>query len=701
MSWLGIGLTSWGFRNVADINTPPLPELEPSALWTGTAASGFTTTPTDPTRTTAKPALRLITPPFQWFTDTLDVGVMAAANDDGSLFNTLGIADVTFYFEGNVVTVDAPSFNTIPTQRGPRTYFGWWVKLKKPAGTAGNGHLYVEATARDATMQKRVMGPYTYSPQTTLYDAELTVTPSLAQITGSRYQTITAAIGWAKANNKVNPLITITEPGIYEPGTNFIEYYTPAGYMNITASVPGVTIGRTAAQWVLNGNNSMNNDRSKLHLFGENITLDFRYVSTLEMGSSTFAAIAELSHWLDGITMTNSDPAEEPHWAGAPRDDLAKIIIGHPWFTEVALSNLAIPMTQAALVRGCEGTNLFGDVANEARCILQSTFDGNDNEFWNDDRPAFSVQYTGAETVATIARSGGARGTGGGGGIWTVTIGATSSTFSTGRANLYNGDGRLFADLVAWLNTLPDVTATLLIAPFDRVASSGSLPGRAGQGFTATSIKASPLTVVSNFDIHSDWYQHVGGNIGNIIVAFNTVINAQSQLFFLSPGVGPRGQDDILFFGNIFHAGDAPHFDSTVASSQWGRPNAPVTARHVVIAHNTFVNQKFLLRNEGGGLAADVYCLMRNNTMPSFGIAGTAPVPNLTIDGAHLQTGATAPAGSVNVTIGGTPATMFLDAAIHNYAPAGELAANVKTSAVPVDLKKAKRGATAPAGALV
>ncbi|MDP2130302.1 MAG: hypothetical protein U0975_08815 [Erythrobacter sp.] len=77
-----------------NVETPPL--IAPAGAWTGTAASGFTTIPTEPVRTTAKPALRLITPPSQWFTDTLDVGVMAAANDGGSLFNTLGIADVTF-----------------------------------------------------------------------------------------------------------------------------------------------------------------------------------------------------------------------------------------------------------------------------------------------------------------------------------------------------------------------------------------------------------------------------------------------------------------------------------------------------------------------------------------------------------------------------------------------------------------------------
>ena len=69
------------------LNEAFVQNLEPSAGWNGTAATGFGgaygAVPTDPTRTTAKPALRLLVPPGQRFTDTLVVGVAAAANNAG------------------------------------------------------------------------------------------------------------------------------------------------------------------------------------------------------------------------------------------------------------------------------------------------------------------------------------------------------------------------------------------------------------------------------------------------------------------------------------------------------------------------------------------------------------------------------------------------------------------------------------------
>jgi len=707
MSWHGIGLIS---RSVSPIATAGelfayLPGIEPSAAWNGTAASGFTVTPTDPTRTTAKPALRLITPPFQWFTDTLDVGVMAAANDSGSLRNTLGIADVTFHFEGNSVTVDAPSWHTIQTQRGPRTYYGWWVRLKKPASTAGHGHLYVEATARDGTMQKRVMGPYTFSPQNSLYDAELTIAPSQPQITGQRYQSLTNAIAWVKANGKVNPLLTITEAGTYNFGTSAGELYTNPGYVNVTASVDGVVLGRTVP--VLTGASNLLNDRCKLHIFGSNVTMDFKNCLVFEHSAAVPSSVAQLSPWLDGVTISNTEPGGSDGnlfgSAGLPRSILTSgMFIGGPYFTEVEMDGLHNCMIGAKLIRGCLVQDVGADVANASAMVLQTRFEGSTNRFWIDDRPAFSVVYTGAEATATIARSGNVIGANGG--IWTVKIGANTYTRDTGRPAFFTtAESRLFGELVAWLNTLPDITATLLIEPFDRIASSGTLPGFAGQGFGDTNIKTTPLTVVSNLDIHGDFYQHqAGGNLENSIIAFNEVLDYEVQIIFLSPpSPAPRSELDVLIFGNIFHApGNVTDPVVLVGGSQWGRPNLALPASHVVIAHNTWVNQQFLIRNEGGGLAADAYCLMKNNVIDNLSVIGGA-VTNLTIDGLHLSAdGAVVPTGATSVSLGGDAASLFADADAFDFSPRGELLTNQRTAALPVDRTRKAFGDTAPVGAM-
>lgn len=708
MTWNGIGFTGGIVRpGVPGAAVPPtITNLQPSLLWTGAAGSGFVTTPVDPVRITAKPALRLITPPFQWFTQTLDVGVIAAANDAGSLFDTLGIAKITFYYEGSEANVEAPSWHTIQTLRGPRSYYGWWARLKKPVGTAGHAHLYVEATARDGTMQKRVMGPYTFSPQDTLYDAELTITPSLAEVVGERYQSLPAAIAWVKANSKVNPLLTITEAGTYNFGTTAGELYDNPGYVNVTASVP-VTIGRNAGDYVVGGANLLNNDRAKLRLFGQNITLDFRYALTFLHSAAVPAVASTFRPWLDGITMTNTDPAgneSSTNGEGISRAGLGRIFAAGPWMTEVNVSDLMVPMIDCPLIRGCLAEDLAADVANFSSCIIQSRFLRNDNSFWNDDRPAFSVAYAGAEATATIARSGQVLGNNGG--VWTVTLGATSYTFNTGRISngFVGADGKYFTDLVAWLNTLPDVTATLLIEPFDRVASGGSLPGFVGQGFGATSFKDAGLTVTSHNDIHADFYQHQGGtDLQNAIIAFNEVIEYQAQIMFLSPpNPAPRGEFDVVIFGNVFHASDdaASASSDAAGGSQWGRPNLPLTCSHVVWAHNTFPNQKLIIRSEGGGLATDAYCLMVNNTFPELQILGTAPVPNLTINGLHLHAEALAPPSAVHVTIAGNETSLFNDAKNFDFSPAGALLVNLRTAAMPVDQKRAVFPNTAPTGAL-
>lgn len=260
MSWHGIGLISSSWRSLANIGqiAQSIATLVPAPAWNGQAGSGFSLAPSDPVRTTAKPALRLITPPNQWFTDTLDVGVIAMADEGGSLVNDLGIAGVTFHFEGAKVEIDAPRWYTTMTQRGPRTYFGWWVRLKKPAGKSGAARLYIEAEARDPSFQKRVIGPYLFSPQTAAHDLELTIDPDLPEIVGERYQSIPAAIPFVVNGNFQNPRFTIVKAGRYTTGTSSllsIDRWAITGRFTVEASVPGVIIGNNsyttdAAAWM-------------------------------------------------------------------------------------------------------------------------------------------------------------------------------------------------------------------------------------------------------------------------------------------------------------------------------------------------------------------------------------------------------------------------------------------------------------------
>ena len=99
---------------------PPFPVagplLAPSPAWNGEAASGFAETPSDPPRTTAKPAARLLVPPGQYYKKKLNVGIAAAANDGGTLIG--GIDRVRFRYEGETVDVLEPSAFTCPDSNG-------------------------------------------------------------------------------------------------------------------------------------------------------------------------------------------------------------------------------------------------------------------------------------------------------------------------------------------------------------------------------------------------------------------------------------------------------------------------------------------------------------------------------------------------------------------------------------------------------
>ena len=167
-------------------------------------------------RTTAKPAIRLLVLPNQFFDGELLVGVYAGANDGGSLYTNMGLSHVTLHFEGTSTSITQPSLATFNDANGnPVTYFGWWAKLQKPAGISGEAQLYFEAVPRDTSMQSRVIGPYSFFPHNvfpatgTLHDYELAVAPNQAQIAGQRYTSFANALGFLRNESLSNTLLIL------------------------------------------------------------------------------------------------------------------------------------------------------------------------------------------------------------------------------------------------------------------------------------------------------------------------------------------------------------------------------------------------------------------------------------------------------------------------------------------------------------
>jgi hypothetical protein len=667
------------------------PEALPGDDWDGTAASGFSTTPTDPTRTTAKPAVRLITPPDQRFTDTLVVGVMAFANNGGTLIG--GLDKVRFHFEGRTVDVEAPTLYTFNDANGTgRAYFGYWVTLKRES-TNGEAQLYVEAIPADATMQSRVIGPYSFHLAATLYDEELTVTPSESEVAGSNYQTVGDAIERHRSNSNNATLITITETLTEDPSawTSGLDYAGDS-YCTITATAP-VTFAKASYTGDVAG--QIRNRIERLHFKGSNITFDMKNVRALWSETGV-----DGEHWLDGVTFTNS--AGRSHlWRSGPRP-LAFTVRGNPYFTECDLSELPDVVGSCSLARGCTGTNLYRDFTSDGRCLVYNTIDSLDaTTDWLKDVAALEVTYTGAEATATLALAGANDGSSR---TFTAAWGANSDTFVVGNTEArYNtatdgaydattdGEGYFVQDVADWLNSLTGWSAT--VVDDTRRASALSRPGAKGIGFAAQDVKNTTLELVTCFDLHGDFYQHFS-LAGNAIIAFNQGTGHRGQNLFL--GSNSTAPQDFILVNNAFAnvVSEVGYAKASEASSQVLRQNVS----HVVWAHNSMPNQKFNFRFDNS-LGTDGYTLFANNAHPEVIVSGTSD-ENLTIADNAIDAGETAPSEATGTIIGGNYTSKFADSVNGDFTPAGALLTNLKAPVVARDINGNTRAASDAVGAV-
>ncbi|MEP5508761.1 MAG: hypothetical protein ABJP70_04785 [Erythrobacter sp.] len=674
----------------------PPPRVTPTAAWDGTEASGFAAIPSDPVRSTAKPACRLITPPRQWFSDNILVGVQAWANNQGSLLNC-GLEKVIFHFEGASTEVTAPSFESFADANGKIvTYFGWWVNLTAPAnGQTGFGNLYVEAVPADTSVQSRVIGPYLYAPQDQAHDIELEVAASQPEIAGQRYQNPGLALAYLQSQSPVNPRIQITEAGLYEMletgGANNLDM---PGRVLIEATVPGVSIGRTG--YTDDANAWIQNNGFPLHFRGSNLTIDLQHVRRL---NGDLGAYDDGIHWLDGCNLTSTSPQGRfEHFRGGVIDLSGQRVVGLPWFTEVNISGIAASLGKVSLARGCVVDDISYDIASDSICCVHNTITNHDDTFWLLDHEALSVTYTGAEATATFERDGSVDTNGG---MFTAKWGANTATFEYGQSEDYFlgnlGDGYSIQDLVDWVNTLTDWTAVLTppsnqtyyTSLADQRAGQVSTAGEAGKSFAAENVKDTVLQLWYAHDRHSDFYQHSVGIQENIIMAFNRV-QAMMQSIFVGPV--PRNSpaedpiaNDMVFVGNVFDVNGTPltFYDPSVQASQIGKTD--VETSHIVMAHNTWINQGLRIRSDSSGFDMLGYGLIANNVLRSLDFNG-AEDADATITNNHLYGTSPGPILSTGTSNGGALANLFVDEPGDNFTPAGELLTNGSAPVAPFDV---------------
>ena len=673
---LGFGAHSSSRQYAALGQNVPPSALTPSANWDGSAGSGFAgATPVDPARISAKPVCRLLTPPNQYFTNELVVGVWAGANQNGSMLDDLGIEKVIAHCEGRTFEINAPSFYLYEDANGnPCRHLGWYVVLQHP-GSDGHLQVYFEAVPKDQSMQHRVIGPYQFSPQAILHDFELEVAATLPQIVGERYQTVVGALNYLTSVAAQNPLITISEAFSGDIGTANL-YGGGEGYCTITASAPvtfrkpGPSIG--AAQLFrprVNG----------LWFKGENITFDFFRASVIYHEDAS-----QRQHVFDGITATDSG-GRYYTYLGGPKP-IFYIARNNPWYLECDISVLPDPCQNASLVRGCKIYGGHRDATSAAVCVIGNQISDWSGHEWRAELDAMSVQFTGSSANATLELSGGNDANGR---VFTAREdGVAVSTFIIDRteAGFLADTNYSVENVVGWLNSLPGWSAET--TDNSRRAAVLSISGRAGSAFPATDVKTNSLTLITMFDEHGDIWQLNANSAENTVFVDNLCVNNYVQSLFLNV---PGGVRDCIIVNNAFNQNSSgPEFDGLV--SQMSYP-----CNHVVVAHNSWSNQGLFLRTDLT-FDPDGFCLIANNVSPQLEWVGASD-SDVTIENNHLFAGASVPSGAIGTTVGGTMGNLLLDPDTGDFTPIGALLTSPKTPVVRYDLFGMARGIPVAVGA--
>ena len=654
-------------RSVATLSTvtqPALASLEPGPAWDGSAGSGYASVPVDPVRTTAKPACRLLVVPNQFFTESLLVGVYAGAAYANSLADNLGLEKVVFHFEGGSVAVMRPSVQSFADANGEEVaYLGWWTQLQHP-GAHGEALLYVEAVPKEAAMQRRVIGPFSFFPNGVEHDAEYTIEPSRAEIAGQRYQGFNAnLLKNIRDTGARNPRVVFKEGGTYAMG--MWSPYTPAGHLTVEAAAP-VTFA--------NPPGSYGTFRCKidgLWFRGSNITIDMA-----DAGDIYHEGTAR-QHVFDGCRITNSR-GRWATWQDGRMRPVSYIVRGEPRFLETRIDNLPNPCRNSPLARGVRIADTYADVFSNALCVIGTRTRGVDQSRFYDGIPALDVRFDGSGGTASIEASGNSLSK-------TFTLkrhGVDISSFSTAAstANWNGGVGGAYfvQDVADWINAQPGWSATVR----DSTLCGTYLgePGGKGRSFYPIDCLNRTVTLETAVDIHSDWHQ-MTGPLENVVIADNVGwdMRTQSVLWGFE-------MKDALLVNTVMHNASYDAASQSQFSSRFS---------HVVIAHCNWPTQKVNFRN---GFSADVDSAFIRNAAHSISLEDGSG--GLVIKSNHIDAGQPAPPGSIDTQAGGDVVSNYVDAGTGDFRPAGSLLANRAAPRLMRDLGGAVRTAQAPPGAL-
>lgn len=641
------------------VEEPSLPNPTPSADWDGTPGSGFNSPPNDPVRTNAKPALHLIEPPRQRFATALTVGAMAMANNNGTLIG--GVAAVRFYFENDTpVEVTVPTFRTLTREDGSiYSCLGYWVDLQKPIGIEGEALLYVEALPADASMQARVIGPFSFFPALTVYDFQATIGAN-----GENYATISDAIAGARSVGANHPRFVLTDNVDYRVA-NGGPAYVPDGYIRLEPA-EDVTARLTFAP---GREGPWDPNVGRFWLEGLSINLD------------TIASIktqGEAGHVLRRCRAERTG-GRQLWFKNTPPD--SHFVEGPAYLLECYTDGVYEVGDANALMRGNINERGFGDITDGCPATLYNTFHDWD---WLDIAPTdiarMSISYFGNGSSVTLSR----------------TFQRSGPQPNRYRMFDLKVDGQtvlVFEAWQFWSRFAEPVTVTGGSSPRVRgyevqhfVDAVNSLPDFAAslennevaaralnlQGSTDNADFADTQIISGNgsYDLIADIDLHGGGISGNSgenrFHLFDRFTDFNVDLLW-NYSQDP-GYADVIIAGCILDQGgdDLVGTNNLIANAY----------SHVVFVHNTVRGQRIFLGEANGSTSWDGYCLFSNNAAPTLG--DNSSENHLAGANNHVELGTILSPSFAGTIVSGSTATWYPDASSQDFTPSGELAANPK-----------------------
>lgn len=357
-----------------------MPTIVPSAGW---AAGGdgwggaYAAKPIDPLRLTAKPTLLPQFPQFQTLGGDFVIGFACHAK---------GGRSVDILVSGTRVAAAFLKWDYVDVNGASKSRYGWFARLDHAATLAmrtGTIEVIAEATATDGTMQKRVSETQILHIRSAanIYDIELTLDRSQAS-SGSRYQTIAAALDACVQGTKIRPHIVFKVSGDYPLGSTSVGLGVATTWATFECDA-GVTVNITAPDITNSAASSprcLRPSYDGLCFRGQRIVFDTDKFQIVYPGDES-----NWAWWWDGATITKSGNGPAGSGATAGQNGLS---FGQPaelwvrtgkggaanrlkcmWATDAILIDNPEGFYSFSGVVGCTMSGVSGDLLQNSKLV--------------------------------------------------------------------------------------------------------------------------------------------------------------------------------------------------------------------------------------------------------------------------------------------------------------------------------------------